>query len=175
MDICVVFEKTSKNQVTTYLPRCAFLTEQEGRAWVQEECEKRFVANNKTYEFGSQNISFFIRFFQYEIVPWLSNDLPHINPASVETKELSESEKLDAIMEELKEAAKEWKPQITASYIGDMQPGYFLQPSELELKIRKDVMEALGKLEAELFKMQTVENVKYMETIKDRLNLLWGE
>lgn len=48
-------------------------------------------------------------------------------------------------------------------------------PSDLELKIRKEVMDALGKLEAELFKMQTIENVKYMEIIKDRLNLLWGE
>lgn len=175
MDICVVFERTSKNQVTTYLPRCAFLTEQEGRAWVQDECEKRFLANNKTYEFGRQNVSFFVQFFQYEIVQWLSNDLPFNKFAEKEMKELTASKNLDIVMDELKEATKEWNPIITTSYIGEMRHGYHLQPSELELKIRKEVMGALGKLEAELFKMQTIENVKYMEIIKDRLNLLWGK
>lgn len=48
------------------------------------------------------------------------------------------------------------------------------QLSDSEIRIRKEVIDALGKLEAELFKMQTIENVKYMTIIKDRLNLLWG-
>lgn len=54
-------------------------------------------------------------------------------------------------------------------------------PSDLEIKIRKEVMDAVKKLSSELLKekpnynKETMEMVGYAEIIQDRLNLLWGE
>lgn len=56
-----------------------------------------------------------------------------------------------------------------------------LEPSDLEIKIRKEVMDAVKKLSSELLKekpnynKETMEMVGYAEIIQDRLNLLWGE
>lgn len=49
------------------------------------------------------------------------------------------------------------------------------QPSELELRIRKEVMVAIDTIESRLYEDGDMYIQDMIDAIKDRLNLLWGE
>lgn len=58
-----------------------------------------------------------------------------------------------------------------------MTPGFKTQPSELEIRIRKEVMELLDETVCDvgLLSIHSDTSTNKLKTIKDRLNLLWGE
>ena len=59
-----------------------------------------------------------------------------------------------------------------------IKPNLVYQSFDIELKIRRDVLNAVGNIWQQLETMrkgQPIDIVKDMEIIKDRLYLLWGE
>ena len=63
-------------------------------------------------------------------------------------------------------------------YYGESQmpPGLKHKPSDLELKIRKEVIEATDALVIEIFKeSSSLKMQELSEFIQDRLHLLWGD
>ena len=68
---------------------------------------------------------------------------------------------------EINKAITQWEKEFMAK----------LEPPDLELKIRKEVMDAVDEMTDQLHSPQIpITHMKTLAyTIKDRLNLLWGE
>lgn len=88
---------------------------------------------------------------------------PHYCSTGV-TKDISET------IQELKESVENWKASDGFSNVTTLTPVV----SDLELKIRKEVLNQLNELSDRTYN-HSLETDYLISSIKDKLNLLWGE